>query len=104
MFIDVKNWLMYRIAFIKNFQDISWVRKKKAIDHLYYCRYKNKYKNYDNGITDNSKLEKVLLKKKYLIKPFKEFDISGIKAVNLQSYLVNKLKKNPFYLLKENGK
>ena len=90
--------------FYKKFSGHILGKKKKAIELLYYCRYKNKYKNYDNGNTDNSKLEKVLLKKKYLIKPFKEFDISGIKAVDLQSYLVNKLKKKPFYLLKENGK
>ena len=90
--------------FYKKFSGHILGKKKKAIELLYYCRYKNKYKNYDNGNTDHSKLEKVLLKKKYLIKPFKEFDISGIKAVDLQNYLVNKLKKKPFYLLKENGK
>lgn len=86
--------------FYKNFSGYILGKKKKAVNHSYYCRYKNKYKKYDNGNTDHSKLEKVLLKKKYLIKPFKKFDISGIKAVNLQDYLVSKLKKNPFYLLK----
>jgi aminoglycoside 3-N-acetyltransferase len=88
--------------FYKKFSGHVLDKKKKSINHLYYCRYKNKYKDYDNGNTDHSKLEKVLLKKNYLIKPFKKFEISGIKAASLQDYLVRKLKKNPFYLLKKN--
>jgi aminoglycoside 3-N-acetyltransferase len=89
--------------FYKKFSGFLIIKGKKTfINHSYYCRYKNKFKNYNNGNTIHDKLEKNLLEKKILIKPYKKFDISGVRAANLQDYLVSKLKSKPFYLLKKN--
>ena len=88
--------------FIKTFEGFTKINNAKfKTKHYYFCRYLRKYKQYDYGNTILYNFEKELLKKNKLIKPYKKFLISGIKARDFQNLAFNKIKRNKYIFLKK---